>query len=131
MRRALAGGDLLAARTAAAELPRVDLDEAASLVVLIARENPTALDASAVRFLGRARLERSFNTLDDAQFLVAGVSQLSRADADSRAGFAPALRRLRLNRAARRIEESRPRGSRVVFEDSRELCRLHPFLVFR
>lgn len=54
MRRALAGGDLLAARTAAAELPRVDLDEAASLVVLIARENPTALDASAVRFLGRA-----------------------------------------------------------------------------
>ena len=96
--------------TAAAELPRVDLDEAASLVVLIARENPTALDASAVRFLGRARLERSFNTLDDAQFLVAGVSQLSRADADSRAGFAPALRRLRLNRAARLSRSPDPVG---------------------
>ena len=36
LRRALAGGDLLAARTAAADLPHVGFDEAAALVALIA-----------------------------------------------------------------------------------------------
>jgi hypothetical protein len=40
LRRALAGGDLLAARTAAGDLPHVDLEEAAVLLVLIAREDP-------------------------------------------------------------------------------------------
>jgi hypothetical protein len=40
LRRALAGGDLLPARTAAGDLPHVDLEEAAVLLVLIAREDP-------------------------------------------------------------------------------------------
>ncbi|MDX6628032.1 MAG: hypothetical protein QOH00_278, partial [Gaiellales bacterium] len=71
LRRALAGGNLLAARTAASELPHVGLDEAAALLVLIVREDPSKLDAAAVRFLGRACLERSFITLDDAQLIVA------------------------------------------------------------
>jgi hypothetical protein len=95
LRRALAGGDLLAARLAASDLRHVELDEAAVLLVLIAREDPEKLDAAAVRFLGRACLERSFITLDDAQ--------LERGDEESRASFAGALRRLRLERAARRI----------------------------
>jgi hypothetical protein len=55
LRRALAGGDLLAARTAASDLEHVDLNEAAALLVLIAREDPDKLDAAAVRFLGRVR----------------------------------------------------------------------------
>jgi hypothetical protein len=104
LRRALAGGDLLAARTAAAEIPQVGLDEAVDLILLIAHHEPTKLDAAAVRFLGRACLERSFITLTDAQFLLACLAQLERADPDSRAGFAAALRRLRLEHAARRIE---------------------------
>ena len=104
LRRALAGGDLLAARAAAAGLPRVDLDEAAALLVLIASEDPGKLDAAAVRFLGRACLERSFITLTDAQLLVACLAQLERSDAESNATFAAALRRLRLERAARRVE---------------------------
>jgi hypothetical protein len=103
LRRALAGGDLLAARTAAADLPHVDLDEAAGLLVLIASEDPEKLEAAAVRFLGRACLERSFITLDDAQLLVACLAQLERSDAESRAAFATALQRLRLERAARRM----------------------------
>jgi hypothetical protein len=98
LRRALAGGDLLAARTAAGDLPHVGLDEAAALLVLIATEDPVKLDAAAVRFLGRACLERSFITVDDAQLLVACLAQLERADAESRASFAGALRRLRLER---------------------------------
>jgi hypothetical protein len=103
LRRALTGGDLLAARTAAADLPHVDLQEAAALLVLIARADPEKLDAAAVRFLGRACLERSFITLDDAQLLVACLTHLERADDESRATFAAALRRLRLERAARQV----------------------------
>jgi hypothetical protein len=103
LRRALGGGDLLAARAAAADLRHVDLDEAAALLVLIASEDRAKLDAAAVRFLGRACLERSFITLSDAQLLAACLAQLERADPDSRSNFAAALRRLRLERAARRV----------------------------
>jgi hypothetical protein len=84
LRRTLAGGDQLAARTAASDLPHVGFDEAAALLVLIAREDPEKLDAAAVRFLGRACLERSFITLDDAQLLLACSAQLERADDESR-----------------------------------------------
>jgi hypothetical protein len=103
LRRALAGGDLLAARTAASDLPHVGLDEAAALLVLIAREDPEKLNAAAVRFPGRACLERSFITLDEAQLLVARLTQLERADEEARAAFVVALRRLRLERAAHRL----------------------------
>src|SRR4051812_10458738 len=44
-------------------------DEAAALLVLIAQLDPARFDAAAVRFLGRACLERSFITTSDAQFL--------------------------------------------------------------
>jgi hypothetical protein len=104
LRRALAGGNLLAARTAASELPHVGLDEAAALLVLIARDDPGKLDSAAVRFLGRACLERSFITLSDVQLLAACLAQLERADDESRTSFAGALRRLRLERAARNVE---------------------------
>jgi hypothetical protein len=103
LRRALAGGDLQAARSAAVDLAHVPLDEAAGLLVLIARSDPQKLDAAAVRFLGRACLERSFITLADAQFLASCLSQLARADDESRLSFAGALRRLRLEGAARRL----------------------------
>jgi hypothetical protein len=103
LRRALAGGDLLAARVAASDLRDVDLEEAAALLTLIASKDPGKLDAAAVRFLGRACLERPFITLDDAQLLAACLAQLERPDDESRPSFAGALRRLRLERAARRL----------------------------
>lgn len=108
LRRAVAGGDLLAARQAAAELRYVELEEAAPLLALIASNDPERLDAAAVRFLGRACLERPFITLDDARWLAACLSQLDRADAESRLAFAAALRRLRLERAAQRVEAQAP-----------------------
>jgi hypothetical protein len=104
LRRAIAGGDLLAARTAASDLSHIDLDEAARLLVLFASADPAKLDAAAVRFLGRACLERSFITLADARWLVACMEQLERSDPDSHASFAMALRRLRLERAAASVE---------------------------
>jgi HEAT repeat protein len=106
LRRAIAGGDLLVARTAASDLSHVDLDEAARLLVLIASAEPAKLDAAAVRFLGRVCLERSFITLAGARWLVAFMEQLERSDPDSRASFAMALRRLRLERAAASVETS-------------------------
>jgi hypothetical protein len=63
-----------------------------------------------VRFLGRACLERSFITLDDAQLLLACLAQLERLDDESRASFAGALRRLRLERAAQRVGQQRQAG---------------------
>lgn len=106
LRRAIAGGDLRAARVAASDLHHVELDEAAGLLVLIAAGDPARFDSAAVRFLGRACLERSFLTLADTHLLVACLAQLERADADSRASFAAALRRLRLEHAARRLDQS-------------------------
>jgi hypothetical protein len=58
----------------------VGLDEAAALLVLIAQEDSAKLDTAAVRFPGRACLERSFITLGDPQLLVACLAQLPRAD---------------------------------------------------
>jgi hypothetical protein len=103
LRRALAGGNLLAARTAAGELRHVELEDAAGLLLLIAREDPDRFDAAAVRFLGRACLERSFVTLGDARFLAACLGELARGDQAAREAFLLALRRLRLERAAGRL----------------------------
>jgi hypothetical protein len=100
----MAGGDLTAARAAAADLPHVGLEEAAELLMLIATKDPQKLDAAAVRFLGRACLERPFITLADTQLLGACLAQLARPDPESCLAFAAALRRLRLERAARRLE---------------------------
>ena len=54
---ALAGGDLLAARTAAGDLPHVDLEEAAVLLVLIAREDPGQARACRAAVTGIARAQ--------------------------------------------------------------------------
>ena len=64
--------------------------EAAALLVLTARHDPEKLEATAVRFLGRACLERSFMTLSDTQLLATCLDQLARSDA----GPAPASRPL-------------------------------------
>ena len=108
LRRALAGGDLTAARAAAAELRHVELEEAAALLVLIAQADPEKLDSASVRFLGRACIEQSFITLGDAQLLAACLAQLRRVDDDSRASLAAALQRLRLPRAAQRVRAGAP-----------------------
>ena len=66
------------------DLPHVDLDEAAALLVLIASNDPQRLDAAAVRFLGRACLGCRFIKLSDTQLLATCLAQLDRADAESR-----------------------------------------------
>jgi aminoglycoside phosphotransferase len=57
-RRALAAGHLHLVRQAAAELPRVPLEDALGVVMLIARREPERLERAAVRWLARLALER-------------------------------------------------------------------------
>ncbi len=57
-RRALTAGHLHLVRQAAAELPRVPLEDALSVVLLIARREPERLERAAVRWLARLALEK-------------------------------------------------------------------------
>lgn len=93
MRRALRGGDLLAARTAASELSHVGLGDAASLLALIATREPDRLEPAAVRFLGRVCLEQS-PALADARLLAACLAQLGDVDPELRVMLDTALRRV-------------------------------------
>jgi HEAT repeat protein len=57
--RALATGNLNVIRAAAAELPRIGVAEAAAVLLVILRSEPSQYDRAAVRWLGRLCLERS------------------------------------------------------------------------
>ena len=57
-RRALDQGRLAPVITAAAELPRIGLDDALEVCVLMARESHPAYERAAVRWIGRLCAER-------------------------------------------------------------------------
>ena len=57
--RALATGNLNVIRAAAAELPRIGVAEAAAVLLVILRSEPSQYERAAVRWLGRLCLERS------------------------------------------------------------------------
>jgi hypothetical protein len=57
-RRALEQGRLAPVITAAAELPRIGLDDALDVCVLMARESHPAYERAAVRWIGRLCAER-------------------------------------------------------------------------
>jgi hypothetical protein len=57
-KRALRRGDLAGVRAAAAELPRVPLDDAFAICLLILEQQPVRYERAAVRWLGRLVAER-------------------------------------------------------------------------
>jgi len=63
--RALATGNLNVVRAAAAELPRIGVAEAASILLVILRAEPHQYERAAVRWLGRLCLERKRVALAD------------------------------------------------------------------
>ncbi len=65
--RALATGNLNLVRTAAAELPRIGVAEAAAMLLVILRAEPEQYERAAVRWLGRLCLERTRVDLDGPQ----------------------------------------------------------------
>ena len=63
--RALGTGNLNVAGNAAAELPRIGVAEAASILLVILRADPDQYERAAVRWLGRLCLERTRVDLED------------------------------------------------------------------
>jgi hypothetical protein len=74
--RALATGNLGVVRAAAAELPRIGVAEAASILLVIVRAEPEQYDRAAVRWLGRLCLERTRVDLADLSRAAAALVAL-------------------------------------------------------
>jgi hypothetical protein len=74
-KRALATGDLDVIRLAAAELPRVRLDDALRICILLATD-PERYERAAARWLGRFCLEAKTATLDDVDVALTALQEL-------------------------------------------------------
>ena len=88
-RRALAAGNIALVKAAAAELPRVDLDDALEVCVLMARDDHPAFERAAVRWVARLCLERRVGIHDTR----CALALFETMPADP-AGAARSLRRL-------------------------------------
>jgi hypothetical protein len=95
-RRALAAGNLALVKATAAELPRVDLDDALEVCVLMARDDHPMFERAAVRWVARLCLERRVG-IHEARCALA-LFETMRADAS---GAARSLRRLARGRTPR------------------------------
>ena len=91
-RRALTAGHLHLVRQAAAELPRVPLEDALSVVLLIARREPERLERAAVRWLARLALDRRLD-VEDLRAGLAACELLRRHPAQGEAVLSELLRR--------------------------------------
>ena len=73
--RALTTGNLLIVEAAARELPRIGLDDALSILALLAADHDARFDRAAARWVGRLLLETPAG-LGDARFALAMVERL-------------------------------------------------------
>ena len=76
LRRAIATGNPLLVRAAAAELPHVGLEDALGICLVLLDSEPEAYEPSAVRWAGRFLLERRCRSLQDAQAIAANLAAL-------------------------------------------------------
>lgn len=90
-RRALELGDLAVVHLAAAELPRIDLDDALTICGLMARAHDRAFERAAVRWTARLCLEHRGAGIAEARIALALFDTMP-ADPD---GATAALERLR------------------------------------
>ena len=88
--RALRTGNLTVIRSAAAELPAINLDDALSICLLVAKQEPRHFERAALRWIGRYCLERRDLTIDDVRDVAEAFARLC----DDGEGAAAALRRL-------------------------------------
>lgn len=102
-RRALALEQLHLVRQAAAELPRVPLDDALTVVLLIARLEPERLERAAVRWLARLALERPQVTSWDLRWGLLAFEALPRDPDGARDALADLCDRHGLTGAADRL----------------------------
>jgi hypothetical protein len=74
-RRALETGNLTVVRAAAAELPRINLDDALRVCTLY-RADPSRYEAAVIRWLGRLCLERPETTITELRLALAAFDRL-------------------------------------------------------
>ena len=91
--RALATGNLTLIRTAAAELPRIGVAEAAAMLLAIERADPGQYERAAVRWLGRLCLERTSVDLGDLSRAAAALDALPHDPEAARPQLADVCRR--------------------------------------
>jgi hypothetical protein len=98
--RALATGNLALIRATAAELPRIGVAEAAAILLVIMRAEPSQYERAAVRWLGRLCLERSCVNLADLSRAAAALGALPDRPDAARPALADVCRRAGQDRAA-------------------------------
>jgi hypothetical protein len=91
-RRALELGKLPLVLAAAAELPRLDLEDGLRVLVLMAEQDRGRFDRAAVRWLGRLALDRRLD-VEDLRAGLAACELLRRHPAQGEAVLAELLRR--------------------------------------
>ena len=91
--RALATGNLVLVRAAAAELPRIGVAEAAAMLLVILRAEPDQYERAAVRWLGRLALERTQVDLDGLSQAAAALEALPVSPESARPMLAEVCRR--------------------------------------
>jgi hypothetical protein len=88
LRRALASGNPLLVRAAAAELRHVELDDALAICVVLLDSEPERYEPAAVRFLGRMLIERGGLTLADAELAASCLAGLGQGHHSTRSALA-------------------------------------------
>ena len=79
-RRALDSGNLALIRTAAAELPQVNLDDALRICLVIREREPASFDRVACRWLARYAVERRATLARLAMAVAVAALELMRED---------------------------------------------------
>lgn len=98
--RAIATGNLVLIRAAAAELPRIGVAEAAAILLAILRTEPEQYERAAVRWLGRLCMERTRVDLRDLSRAAAALDVLPREPESARPALADVCRRAGQEQAA-------------------------------
>src|SRR3954452_17864868 len=104
--RALRIGRLSMVRAAAAELPRIDLDDALSICLLISEQDSARFERAAVRWLARLSLEVPTIRIEDLRAGLLAFEALSENPVRARTALAERCARHVLHSAA-----SRPRAN--------------------
>jgi aminoglycoside/choline kinase family phosphotransferase len=99
--RALRVGRLSMVRAAAAELPRIDLDDALSICLLISEQDVERFERAAVRWLARLSLEVPTVRIEDLRAGLLAFEALAENPLGARTALAELCTRHGLDRAAR------------------------------
>jgi aminoglycoside/choline kinase family phosphotransferase len=99
--RALRVGRLSMVRAAAAELPRIDLDDALSICLLISEQDAARFERAVVRWLARLSLEVPTIRIEDLRAGLLAFEALAENPVGARTALAELCARHGLERAAR------------------------------